>query len=100
MKNSSKKKTSTRFCKKGDILIASLCPKKTQIVIADGEYMLSSAIHVLSEFENDSIRDYVYKQLKTDNVLSQMNTMLDGFKVTYAKISEENLYNNVLIIKK
>lgn len=81
-------------------MIASLCPKKTQIVIADGEYMLSSAIHVLSEFESDSVRDYVYKQLRTDNVLSQMNTMLDGFKVTYAKISEENLYNNVLIVKK
>lgn len=100
LKNSSKKKTSTRFCKKGDILIASLCPKKTQIVIADGEYMLSSAIHVLSGFESDMIRDYVYKQLRSDNVLSQMNTMLDGFKVTYAKISEENLYNNILIIKK
>ena len=55
--------------------------------------MLSSAIHVLSEFESDSVRDYVYKQLRTDNVLSQMNTMLDGFKVTYAKIIEENLLN-------
>lgn len=100
LKNSSKKKTSTRFCKKGDILIASLCPKKTQIVISDGDYMLSPAIHVLSEFKSDAIRDYVYKQLRSDNVISQMNTMLDGFKVTYAKISEENLYNNILITER
>ena len=62
--------------------------------------MLSPAIHVLSEFKSDAIRDYVYKQLRSDNVISQMNTMLDGFKVTYAKISEENLYNNILITER
>ena len=97
LKNSSKKKTSRRFCKKGDILISSLCPRKSHIVISDGEYMLSPAIHVLSHFKDDKERDKVYKQLRTDDVLKQMNTMLDGFKVTYAKISDENLYNNVLI---
>ena len=59
--------------------------------------MLSPAIHVLSHFKDDKERDKVYKQLRTDDVLKQMNTMLDGFKVTYAKISDENLYNNVLI---
>ena len=95
--NGSKKKTSKRFCKKGDILVSSLCPRKTHIVISDGEYMVSPAIHVLSNFKNNEERDHVYKQLRTDDVLKQMNTMLDGFKVTYAKISEENLYNNVLI---
>jgi type I restriction enzyme M protein len=94
---SSKKKTSTRLCKEGDILVASLCPRKTSIVIANGDYMLSSAIHVLSNFKNDEERDFIYKQLRTDEVLKQMNTMLDGFKVTYAKISEENLITNVLI---
>lgn len=100
LSNSSKKKTSSRLCKKGDILVASLCPKKSQIVIADGDYMLSSAIHVLSNFESDEIRDHVYKQLRSDVVLKQMNTMLDGFKITYAKISDENLINNVIIQKK
>ena len=92
-----KKKKSTRFCKQGDILISSLCPTKKHIVISDGEYMLSSAIHVLSHFPDNKARDDVYKKLKEENVLSQMNTMLDGFKVTYAKISQENLYNNVKI---
>lgn len=100
LKNSSKKKTSTRFCKKGDILVASLCPRKSQIVIADGDYMLSSAIHVLSYFKDDSSRDFVYNQIRTDEVLKEMNAMLDGFKVTYAKISDENLINNVLIKEK
>ena len=100
LSNSSKNKTSSRLCKKGDILVASLCPKKSQIVIADGDYMLSSAIHVLSNFESDEIRDHVYKQLRSDVVLKQMNTMLDGFKITYAKISDENLINNVIIQKK
>ncbi len=100
LSNSSKKKTSSRLCKKGDILVASLCPKKSQIVIADGDFMLSSAIHVLSNFESDEIRDHVYKQLRSDVVLKQMNTMLDGFKITYAKISDENLINNVIIQKK
>lgn len=43
LKGSSKKKTSKRYCKKGDILISSLCPRKSHIVISDGEYMLSPA---------------------------------------------------------
>lgn len=99
LKNSSKKKSTTRFCKKGDILISSLCPKKSQIVISNGEYMLSTAIHVLSNFKSDEIRNHVYNELRKDEILKSMNTMLDGFKITYAKISEENLYNNILIKK-
>lgn len=95
--NSSKHKTTTRYCKRGDILVSSLCPKKTQIIVSDGEYMLTTAIHVLSGFKNDTIRDHVLKELKSSEVLTQMNTLLDGFKITYAKISEENLSNNVLI---
>lgn len=94
---STKHKSTTRLCKKGDILVSSLCPTKSHIVISDGDYMLSSAIHVLSGFESDKIRDYVFKQLRTPEVLEQMNTLLDGFKVTYAKISDENLSNNVFL---
>ena len=92
-----KKKITTRFCKKGDILISSLCPKQDKIVISDGEYMLTTAIHVLSGFENDKIRDYVYKELRKKESLIQMNMLLDGFKITYAKITEQNLYNNIYI---
>ena len=59
--------------------------------------MVSNAIHVLSEFNSDEERDRVYKLLKTEPILKQMNAMLDGFKVTYGKISESNLYNNILL---
>ena len=92
----SKKKSTKRFCKKGDILVSSLTPRKNQIVIAKGDFMLTSAIHVLS-FDDDKRRDYVFEKLRQDDVIKQMNALLDGFKATYAKISEQNLYNNILI---
>ena len=37
-----------------------------------------------------------FNALKTEQTIKQMNTLLDGFKI-YAKISENNLYNNVVI---
>ena len=94
---SHKKLKTTRFCKKGDILISSLTPTAKRIVIAKEDSMLSTAIYVLSEFANDTIRNDVLNRLKLPETLKQMNSMLDGFKITYAKISDENLYNNVLI---
>lgn len=93
---SDKSKTTTRYCKKGDILVASLCPKKSQIIIADDDYVLTTAIHVLS-FNDYDLRDKVYKELISDKTIEQMNSLLDGFKITYAKISEQNLYNNVML---
>lgn len=87
---------SNRYCKKGDILISSLLGKD-KIVIAKGEFMLSSAIYVLSSFENDTERNNVFYRLRSANVLDQMCALVDGFKITYAKISENNLYNNILI---
>lgn len=92
-----KKKRTTRFCKKGDILISSLTPRKNQIVIAKENFMLTPAIHVLSSFESVEKRDKVFNKLQSDAVISQMNALLDGFKITYAKISEQNLINNVLV---
>lgn len=92
----SKKKSTKRFCKKGDILVSSLTPRKNQIVIAKGDFMLTTAIHVLS-FNDDKIRDKVFEKLRTDDIINQMNALLDGFKATYAKISDQNLYNNILI---
>ena len=94
---STKRLRTNRFCKEGDILISSLTPRKTQIVIAKGNFMLSTAIYVLSSFESEEIRDKVFIALKEDNTIKQMNALLDGFKITYAKISERNLYNNILI---
>lgn len=92
-----KKKQSTRFCKKGDILISSLLPDKEKIVIASGDFMLSSAIYVLSSFKNETERDEVLHKLQSSQVIDQMCALVDGFKITYAKISEHNLYNNVFI---
>jgi len=92
-----KKKKSKRFCKKGDILVSSLTPRKAQIVIAKGDFMLTNAIHVLHSFESEEVRDEIFDVLKKDETIKQMNALLDGFKITYAKISEQNLYNNILI---
>jgi len=92
-----KKKITKRFCKAGDILISSLTPRKTQIVIAKDKFMVSPAIHILSSFENDEIRDIIYNKLRTDCTIEQMNALLDGFKITYAKISEQNLIHNILV---
>lgn len=94
---SSKKMKSNRFCKVGDILISSLTPRKNQIVIAKGNFMLSSAIHVLSSFKSNQERNNIFNALTSNTVLEQMNALLDGFKITYAKISEENLYNNIFL---
>lgn len=91
-----KNKKTTRYCKKGDILVSSLCPKSSQIVIADADYMVSPAIHVIS-IKGELLRDKIYKELKNKETIEQMNTLLDGFKVTYAKISDTNLYNNVYL---
>jgi|GEM_PF-5712907 len=93
----SKRLKTNRFCKEGDILISSLTPRKTQIVVAEGNFMLSPAIYVLSSFESDKTRDKIFFSLKEDSTIKQMNALLDGFKITYAKISEQNLYNNILI---
>ena len=93
----SKSKKTNHFCKKGDILISSLLPEPSKIVIAKDDFMLSPAIHVLSSFKSNKIRDNVYKKLTSPNVINQMCALVDGFKITYAKISEENLYNNIFI---
>ncbi len=98
----SDKKMKGRLCKKGDILLSSLTPASEKIVISDAEYILSSAIFVLSiKDEYSSRTDEIYAEIRKDYVLSQMNNMVEGFKITYAKISENNLKNNVrLVIKK
>lgn len=94
---STKKKTTTRYCKKGDILISSLLPEKEKIVVAQGNFMLSPAIYVLSSFDDETVRDKVLCRLQSPQVIDQMCALVDGFKITYAKISEHNLFNNIFI---
>jgi len=86
-----------RYCKKGDILMSSICPNKNRIIISNGEYMCSSAIHVLSGFHNNEERNWVLSRLKDESTLAQLNALTDGFKITYSKISEDNLKNNIKI---
>ena len=93
----SKRKKSTRLCKKGDILISSLLPEKDKIVVAQGDFMLSSAIYVLSSFKDNMERDNILRKLQSANTINQMCALVDGFKITYAKISEHNLYYNIFI---
>lgn len=95
MRPSIKKQSTTRYCKKGDILLSSLCPKADKIVISNSNYMCSTAIHVLSGFIDNEERDLVFNKLKEVETIKQMNSLLDGFKVTYAKINDKNLLNNV-----
>lgn len=95
MESGGKNKTTKRYCKAGDILVCSLNPVKEKITIADKNYMCSTAIYVLSQFESEEIKLKVLNELRKEYALSQMNSMCEGFKITYSKISEGNLYNNV-----
>ena len=97
MESGGKNKTTKRFCKAGDILVCSLNPVKEKIVLAKKDFMLSTAIYVLSDFENDEIKNKVFEELRKEYALEEMNSMCEGFKITYSKISEANLYNNVRI---
>ena len=89
-----KTKKTTRYAKKGDILLSSLCPTADKIAIADDNYMVSTAIHVLSVKNGYNVED-ILARLREEQVLEQMNSLLDGFKSTYAKISESNLSNYI-----
>lgn len=59
--------------------------------------MLSSAIYVLSSFKDNMERDNILRKLQSANTINQMCALVDGFKITYAKISEHNLYYNIFI---
>ena len=59
--------------------------------------MLSPAIYVLSSFNNDIEKNNVFNRLRSPDVINQMCALVDGFKITYAKISERNLYFNIFL---
>jgi len=91
-----KNKQDYRIARKGDILISSLTPSNKKIVLVDNDYKVSKAIHVLT-FKDREKRDYVYNYLlaNKNNVFEIFNSLLDGFKITYSKVSEFNLLNYV-----
>jgi hypothetical protein len=95
--NQAKSKKSSRICKKGDILFSSLTPTKKKIIISNDAYKLSTAIFVV-HFDDEKIRDKVFKYFQeNDDVYNDMSAFLDGFKITYAKINEFNLGNNIYL---
>lgn len=92
----SDKRKEGRVCKKGDMLIPSLTPIKEKIIQSDGNYIVSKAIFVLSVKENYASRQKeLYSELREAYVIDQMNSLLEGFKITYGKISENNFKKHV-----
>lgn len=83
----------------GDLLISSL-PNKDKIAISDDFFFVSPAIFVL-KIKDEFIRKQLYEYIRKNknNIISNMQVFLDGFKITYAKISEYNLLNNIFVEK-
>lgn len=95
-----KTKSTTKIANKGDILLSSM-PNSTKIAIADKKYFVSSAIFVIRINDikiRDNFYNYIYKN--KNNIINDMNVFLDGFKITYGKINEFNLKNNIFLNKK
>ena len=92
----SEKKKKGYACKEGDILYSSLTPTRQKIMIADDDYKVSGAIHILRPHKTKD-RNYVFDELRKEECLEQANSLVTGFKITYAKISAENLLNLVQI---
>jgi hypothetical protein len=94
-----KKKTTRKKCISGDILFSSM-PKSSKIAISDKEYFVSTAIFVI-RILNENIRQNFYEYIfkNKNNIIEDMNVFLDGFKITYAKITDFNLMNNIYIDK-
>ena len=87
-----KTKTSTTICNQGDLLFASLTPSK----IADQNYYISNAIFVISH-QDPVMIEKLFTYLMNDEVIFKaINGLLDGFKITYAKITKTNLINQVV----
>ncbi|VEU78141.1 N-6 DNA methylase [Mycoplasmopsis columbinasalis] len=95
-----KHKKSAKIAQKNDILISSL-PNNKKIAISDSTYYVSPAIYVL-RVSDEKLRDKIYKYIfnNKNNIIDDMNVFLDGFKITYGKINEHNLKNNIYIDKK
>lgn len=101
--SSKNKKSGWSICEEGDLLISSLAgtAKKWKFTIAEKSAKITDAVHIL-RFKNKKKRDFIFEYLmeNRNNVFSDMQALLDGFKITYAKISEYNLMNNIIFEEK
>ncbi|WP_322960304.1 HsdM family class I SAM-dependent methyltransferase [Mycoplasmopsis cynos] len=94
-----KHKKSNKLAFSGDILFSSI-PNNKKVAIADDTYFVSSAIYVF-RIKNKEIKENLYKYIfqNKNNIIGDMNVFLDGFKITYGKINEHNIANNIFIQK-
>lgn len=92
---SNKVKKSKNICFNGDILFSSLTPSKEKIAISDNTYYLSDAIFVIRH-KNEKFISWLFNYfMKDEKIFKDINSILDGFKVTYSKITVNNLLNNI-----
>ena len=94
-----KNKKSATICKQGDLLFASLTPSKAKVAIADRNYYVSNAIYVISHQDQQMIKWLFAYLINDDKIFKAISGLVDGFKITYAKISKTNLMNQVGFIK-
>ena len=92
---SNKIKQSKKICLYGDILFSSLTPSKEKVAISDGSYYVSDAIFIIKHEDSKLINWLFNYFMKNKNIFNDINSILDGFKITYSKISTNNLLNNV-----
>jgi len=95
-------KKSWRLAKKGDLLFPKLAASnwKKQIRVANKDFKVSSAIYTLT-FDNEKLRNHVSDYLKRNknNILKDIKSLSDGFKISKIEITEFNLMNNILFVK-
>lgn len=95
IKSNKKPKGNEKICKKGDIIFSSLTPSKSKVAIADNDYYVSNAIFIIRHKEMKMI-DWLFNYfMENETIFNDINCMLDGFKITYAKITSENLLKNI-----
>ena len=91
-----KNKRSKIVCKPGDLLFSSLTPNQDKVAIANDYYYVSNAIFVISH-QDPVMIEKLFTYLMNDEVIFKaINGLLDGFKITYAKITKTNLINQVV----
>ena len=77
------------------LLFSSLVPTRAKIAIANQKYYVSPARFVISHHDPKMIK-WLFNYLnEDDDIFSNINGLLDGFKITYAKISKDNLLHQV-----
>ena len=91
-----KNKRSKIVCKPGDLLFSSLTPNQDKVAIANDYYYVSNAIFVISHQDPVMIEKLFTYLMNDDAIFKTINGLVDGFKITYAKITKTNLINQVV----